>query len=243
MFEWVFSLDAWLVLITLCALEIVLGVDNVIFLAILVAKLPPHLRNIGRILGLSFAMLTRILLLISLFWVMKLVYPLFTLFNQEISGRDLILFFGGLFLIYNATREIIEQVHHTPNEQKLPKGNALWLVVTQIALLDIVFSLDSVITAVGIAKDIEIMILAVIIAVGVMFFASKPIADFVEVYVNIKILALVFLAMIGGVLLAESLDIHIPKAYIYVAMAFSLIVEFLNIYAFKKLGKNIKKDT
>ncbi|MCR6572786.1 TerC family protein [Campylobacter insulaenigrae] len=234
MFEWIFSVDAWVVLFTLTALEIVLGIDNIIFLAILVSKLPPNLRNKGRILGLAFAMITRILLLLSLFWVMKLTTPLFSIINNEISGRDLVLLLGGLFLIFKSIKEIKEQIVHKQEHSNIKISNKLWIVVAEIAIIDIVFSLDSVITAVGIAQDIEIMIIAVVIAVLVMLFASKPIADFVEKYPSIKILALVFLVMIGFVLVCESFDFHINKAYIYTAMGFSLIVEILNILASKK---------
>ncbi|AJD06956.1 TerC family protein [Campylobacter lari] len=239
MFEWIFSVDAWVVLVTLTALEIVLGIDNIIFLAILVSKLPPEHRDKGRILGLAFAMITRILLLLSLFWVMKLVTPLFSILGNEISGRDLVLLLGGLFLIVKSIKEIKESIMHQEESQSNIKiSNKLWVVVAEIAVIDIVFSLDSVITAVGIAQDIEIMIIAVIIAVLVMLFASKPIADFVEKYPSIKILALAFLVMIGFVLVCESFDIHIDKAYIYTAMAFSLIVEILNIISQKKQTDN-----
>ncbi|EAI4441532.1 TPA: TerC family protein [Campylobacter lari] len=239
MFEWIFSVDAWVVLLTLTALEIVLGIDNIIFLAILVSKLPPEHRDKGRVLGLAFAMITRILLLLSLFWVMKLVTPLFSILGNEISGRDLVLLLGGLFLIVKSIKEIKESITHQEESQSNIKiSNKLWIVVAEIAVIDIVFSLDSVITAVGIAQDIEIMIIAVIIAVLVMLFASKPIADFVEKYPSIKILALAFLIMIGFVLVCESFDIHIDKAYIYVAMAFSLVVEILNIISQKKQTNN-----
>ncbi|MBZ7960075.1 TerC family protein [Campylobacter molothri] len=230
MFEWIFNFDSWIVLITLTALEIVLGIDNIIFLAILVAKLPPKSQDKGRILGLAFAMITRILLLLSLFWVMKLTKPLFDIVGNEISGRDLVLLLGGLFLIVKSMKEIKDQIlHKEENESQFKASNKLWVVIAEIAVIDIVFSLDSVITAVGIAKDVTIMIIAVIFAVGVMLFASKPIAHFVEKYASIKILALTFLVLIGGVLVAEGFDIHIDKAYVYVAMIFALIVQMLNI--------------
>ncbi|MEB2819671.1 TerC family protein [Campylobacter upsaliensis] len=281
MFEWVFSPDAWVTLITLSALEIVLGVDNIIFLAILVSKLPPEHRDKGRILGLGFAMVTRILLLLSLFWVMKLITPLFSLYVGdvgnlseeaknaalfslsffaffsggiadfeglkywgEISGRDLVLFFGGLFLIIKSIKEIKEEIlseHSDDDKSHIKISSKLWVVVAEIAIIDIVFSLDSVITAVGIADNIEIMIIAVILAVLVMLFASKPIADFVERYPSIKILALAFLIMIGVVLVAESLELHFSKAYIYVAMVFALGTEILNIIAAKKKNKRKEK--
>lgn len=248
MFEWLFSVDAMITLLTLSALEIVLGIDNVILLAILVNKLDPKYRDKARYLGLFLAMFARVLLLFSLFLIMKLTAPLFNIYfpgisgenfaflPMEISGRDLVLFFGGLFLIIKPIMEIVEQLKQAHGEEHHggSKKARFWTIIVQIILLDIVFSLDSVITAVGIAKDIEIMVLAVIIAVFVMLFASKPISDFVETYPSIKILALAFLIMVGVVLVCESLDIHISKAYIYTAMVFSLAVEILNILASKK---------
>lgn len=234
MFEWIISPEAWLTLITLTALEIVLGIDNIIFIAILVNKLPEHQRDKARIFGLSLAMISRIALLASLFWIMKLVKPLFAIGGIEISGRDLILILGGLFLIYKSAIEIYEQtqVHH---EEKVAKGGGSFLsVLVQIAILDIVFSLDSVITAVGMAQDLEIMIIAIVVAVGVMLFASKGIANFVDTHPSIKTLALAFLFMVGIILVLDGFDIHIPKAYIYFAMGFSLAVELINIYIRKK---------
>mgnify|MGYP004517915151 FL=1 len=246
MFEWLFSVDAWLTLATLTALEIVLGVDNVIMLAVLVAKLPAHQRDKARYLGLGLAMFARIALLFSLFLIMKLTASLFTLplpeflpkNSGEISGRDLVLFFGGLFLVVKPIFEIKEQICGVQDDEKSGfTSNVFWLIIAQIIFLDIVFSLDSVITAVGIAQNLPIMVLAIVIAVLVMLFASKPIADFVEKYPSIKLLALAFLVLVGLVLMAESIDLHISKAYIYVAMAFSLIVECLNIIASKNVAK------
>ena len=246
MFEWLFSIDAWLTLATLTALEIVLGVDNIIMLAVLVAKLPAHQRDKARYLGLGLAMFARIALLFSLFLIMKLTASLFTLplpeflpkNSGEISGRDLVLFFGGLFLVVKPIFEIKEQVCGVQSDEKSTfTSNVFWLIIAQIIFLDIVFSLDSVITAVGIAQNLPIMVLAIVIAVLVMLFASKPIADFVEKYPSIKLLALAFLVLVGLVLMAESIDLHISKAYIYVAMAFSLIVECLNIIASKNVAK------
>ncbi|WP_027327416.1 TerC family protein [Helicobacter pametensis] len=234
MLEWITSPEAWVTLITLTALEIVLGIDNIIFIAILVNKLPEHQRDKARIFGLSLAMLSRIALLVSLFWIMKLTQPLFTLWNIEISGRDLILILGGLFLIYKSAIEIYEQTqtHHEEKTSTLKAG--FMTVLIQIAILDIVFSLDSVITAVGMAQNIEIMIIAIMFAVGVMLFASKRIADFVDTYPSIKTLALAFLFMVGIVLILDGFDIHVPKAYVYFAMGFSLVVELLNIYIRRK---------
>lgn len=230
MFEWITDPEAWISLATLAALEIVLGVDNIIFISILVGRLPERQRQSGRILGLALAMLTRILLLMSLAWMMKLTAPLFTVFNQEISGRDLILLIGGLFLIVKSSGEIKEAINHQEHHESESKNKVSYLgVLIQIAVLDIVFSLDSVITAVGMASHLPVMILAIIIAVGVMMFAAKPIGDFVDTHPTLKILALAFLVLVGISLIAESLDIHIPKGYIYFAMGFSVVVEMINI--------------
>lgn len=230
MFEWIAEPEAWISLATLAALEIVLGVDNIIFINILVGRLPERQRQSGRILGLALAMLTRILLLMSLAWIMKLTAPLFTVFNQEISGRDLILLIGGLFLIIKSSGEIKEAINHQEHHESESKNKVSYLgVLIQIAVLDIVFSLDSVITAVGMASHLPVMILAIMIAVGVMMFAAKPIGDFVDTHPTLKILALAFLVLVGISLIAESLDIHIPKGYIYFAMGFSVVVEMINI--------------
>ena len=230
MFEWITDPEAWVSLATLAALEIVLGVDNIIFISILVGRLPESQRQSGRIVGLGLAMLTRILLLMSLAWMMKLTAPLFTVFNQEISGRDLILLIGGLFLIVKSLGEIKEAINHQDHNESERKNKVSYLgVLIQIAVLDIVFSLDSVITAVGMASHLPVMILAIIIAVGVMMFAAKPIGDFVDTHPTLKILALAFLVLVGISLIAESLDIHIPKGYIYFAMGFSVVVEMINI--------------
>ena len=236
MFEWITDPEAWISLATLAALEIVLGVDNIIFISILVGRLPESQRQSGRIVGLGLAMLTRILLLMSLAWMMKLTAPLFTVFNQEISGRDLILLIGGLFLIVKSSGEIKEAINHQDHNESERKNKVSYLgVLIQIAVLDIVFSLDSVITAVGMASHLPVMILAIIIAVGVMMFAAKPIGDFVDTYPTLKILALAFLVLVGISLIAESLDIHIPKGYIYFAMGFSVVVEMINIRMRKRM--------
>ncbi|MCI7719061.1 TerC family protein [[Pasteurella] aerogenes] len=236
MFEWIASPEAWIALFTLTALEIVLGIDNIIFISILVGRLPDHQRQSGRIIGLSLAMGTRILLLLSLSWLMKLTAPLFVAFEQEISGRDLILLLGGLFLVAKSTHEI----HHamTPEEghdDKPVKNPSFLSVLIQIAILDVVFSLDSVITAVGMADQIAVMVIAIIIAVLVMMIAAKPIGDFVETHPTLKILALSFLILVGVALIGESLDFHIPKGYIYFAMGFSVVVEMINIKMRKRL--------
>ncbi|HHF3489531.1 TPA: TerC family protein [Haemophilus influenzae] len=230
MFEWITEPEAWVSLATLTALEIILGVDNIIFISILVGRLPESQRQSGRIIGLGLAMLTRILLLMSLAWIMKLTAPLFTLFNQAISGRDLILLIGGLFLIIKSFGEIKEAINHQEHHNSESKNKVSYFgVLIQIAVLDIVFSLDSVITAVGMASHLPVMILAIIIAVGVMMFAAKPIGAFVDTHPTLKILALAFLVLVGISLIAESLDIHIPKGYIYFAMGFSVVVEMINI--------------
>lgn len=238
MFEWFLDPSAWMALATLTLLEIVLGIDNIIFIAILVGKLPKEQRDKARILGLALAMLTRIALLASLFWIMKLTQPLFVIFGNAISGRDIILIVGGLFLIYKSTHEIHSQLESTEDERQVSKKSLKFFpALIQIAILDIIFSLDSVITAVGMADHLEVMIIAIILAVLIMMIASKGISDFVEKNPTIKTLALAFLILIGIALIADGLDFHIPKGYIYFAMVFSLIVECINIYASKKTKK------
>lgn len=238
MFGWLLDPSAWMALATLTLLEIVLGIDNIIFIAILVGKLPKEQRDKARILGLALAMITRIGLLASLFWIMKLTQPLFTIFENEISGRDIILIIGGLFLIYKSTHEIHSQLESSEDEKQISKKSLRFFpALIQIAILDIIFSLDSVITAVGMADHLEVMIIAIILAVLIMMVASKGISDFVEKNPTIKTLALAFLILIGIALIADGLDFHIPKGYIYFAMAFSLIVECINIYASKKTKK------
>lgn len=242
MLESLFTVEALISLITLTGLEIILGIDNIIFIAILVGRLPEHQRDKARIIGLALAMGTRILLLLSLFWIMKLTTPLFTLFGQAISGRDLILLLGGLFLLVKSTNEIHADIEEAGEEEKeLKKGSrGYFATLIQIAVLDIVFSLDSVITAVGMANNILVMILAVMLAVGVMMFASKSISIFIENNPTIKILALAFLILIGATLIAEGFGMHVSKGYIYFAMAFSLAVESINIYSRKKKVKRTK---
>lgn len=242
MLESLLSFEGLVALATLTALEIVLGIDNIIFIAILVGRLPAHQREKGRIFGLGLAMITRILLLLSLVWIMKLTAPLFTIFAHNVSGRDLILILGGLFLIAKSTTEIHHDIEGKGEEEvdlKKAAGKGFFNVLIQIAILDIVFSLDSVITAVGMVDDITIMILAVMIAVLVMMFASKSISRFIDANPTIKILALSFLILVGVTLIAEGLQFHISKAYVYFAMAFSLAVESVNIYTQKK---KIKRD-
>ena len=222
--------QAWIAFVTLAALEIVLGIDNIIFITILANRLPESQRASARRFGLMLAMVTRILLLLSLAWVMRLTEPLFALMEHSVSGRDLILFFGGLFLIAKSTMEVHSSLEG-PEEHTVGSAKKIGYmgVIVQIGLLDIIFSLDSVITAVGLVDQVPVMIAAIIVAVMVMMVAAGPIGDFVERHPTIKILALSFLILIGTALVGEGLHFHIPKGYIYFAMAFSLIVEMLNI--------------
>jgi len=240
MLEFILDPNTIIAFLTLAALEIILGIDNIIFISVLANRLPIEIRESVRRFGLMFALVTRVLLLLSLSWVMGLTETLFTLFKQEISGRDLILFFGGLFLLWKASKEIyleVEAEEETEQEVNASNKNSksmqtlFWSSVIQIGILDIVFSLDSVITAVGLVDEISIMIAAVLVAVFIMLIAAKPIGDFVHRHPSIKVLALSFLTIVGLVLIAESLDVHIPKGYVYFAMAFSLAVEALNIRA------------
>jgi predicted tellurium resistance membrane protein TerC len=223
--------DVWVALLTLTALEIVLGIDNVIFISILADKLPPDQRKRARLLGLSLAMFMRIGLLLTINWIANLTDDLFSIAGHGFSGRDLILLGGGLFLIYKATTEIHEKLEGDEHAAEAgPVKHASFTgVIVQILLLDIVFSLDSVITAVGMAEDIEVMIAAVVIAVLVMLFASGPLSDFVSKHPTVKMLALSFLLLIGTSLVAEGWGFHISKGYIYAAMAFSVFVEILNL--------------
>ena len=236
MFEWIASPEAWIALGTLAALEIVLGIDNIIFLSILVGRLPEHQRAFARRIGLSLAMIARLALLFSISWVMGLTEPWFTVMGNEISGRDVILIGGGLFLLVKSTQEIHHALEGADDDPSAPKvvANGLMMVLIQIMILDIVFSLDSVITAVGLVNDIEIMAIAIIAAVAVMMFAAKPIGDFVDAHPSIKILALSFLILVGVMLMIEGFDHHVPKGYIYFAMAFSVVVEMINIRMRKK---------
>jgi predicted tellurium resistance membrane protein TerC len=226
---WASSAEGWIALGTLTVLEIVLGIDNIVFISILAGKLRPEDRVRARKLGLSLAMIIRILLLLSITWVMGLTAPLFAMLGYEISGRDLILLVGGLFLIGKSTLEIHEKLEGVEGHGSAKVAKSFASVIIQILLLDIVFSLDSVITAVGMAEDVAVMILAVIIAVGVMLVSSGAISEFVDRHPTVKILALSFLLLIGVSLIGEGLDQHIPKGYIYFAMAFSVFVEMINL--------------
>ncbi|MBP8172706.1 MAG: TerC family protein [Aeromonadaceae bacterium] len=243
MFEWLLDPAAWMALATLTLLEIVLGIDNIIFISILVGRLPAAQRQRARILGLAGAMVTRVMLLLSLAWVMRLTNPLFTVLEEAISGRDLILILGGLFLLAKSTHEIHNSLEGA--EEEAADGSRIairgfYATLVQIAILDIVFSLDSVITAVGMASHVPVMVLAIMLAVGVMMFAAKAIGDFVDTHPTIKMLALSFLILVGVALIAEGFDLHISKGYIYFAMAFSLCVEMLNIRLRKQSDQPVK---
>ena len=229
MFEWMSSIEGWVALFTLTVLEIVLGIDNIVFISILAGKLPHADRDRARKTGLFLAMFIRIALLFSITSVMRLTAPLLTVFAKEISGRDLILLGGGLFLIAKSTHEIHEKLEGEEGQGSARAAASFAGVIVQILLLDVVFSLDSVITAVGMAEDLVVMILAVVIAVGVMLVSSATISDFVERHPTVKMLALSFLLLIGVSLIGEGLDQHIPKGYIYFAMAFSIFVEMINL--------------
>ena len=241
---WVFSPEAWIALVTLTALEIILGIDNIVILTILVGRLPLELRQRARLQGLAMAMIMRIGLLLSLAWMMRLTGTLFTIWPEyaagadeawrtalAISGRDLVLIVGGLFLLWKSADEIYQSMEGSESEAEIRAPSRYWLVIAQIALLDIVFSLDSVITAVGMANHIPVMVIAIVIAVGIMMLAARTIGDFVDAHPSIRMLALSFLVLVGVVLIAEGLGLHIPKGYIYFAMAFSVGVEVLNIHA------------
>ena len=244
MFSWFTSPEAWISLATLTSLEIVLGIDNIIFISILVSRLPAKKRNIARNLGLMLAMLTRLMLLFSIVWVANLTQTLFSVLGQGISGRDIILIGGGLFLLAKATHEIHSSLEGIEEEKPTVKTVKMVPILFQIAILDVVFSLDSVITAVGLAQHISIMAIAIILAVCVMLFAAKPISDFVDAHPTIKILALSFMILVGVTLMVEGFEVHVPKGYIYFAMAFSVAVEMLNIRMRNKQVKpvQLRKD-
>ena len=226
---WITSPEIWIALLTLTVLEIVLGIDNIIFISILAGKLPAHQQARARRVGLIGAMVMRILLLASLAWIIRLTAPLFTVLGRPFSGRDLILLAGGLFLIYKSTHEIHERLEGESGQASARAASSFGQVVGQIMLLDIVFSLDSVITAVGMARQLGVMIAAVVIAVGIMMFSATAISDFVHRHPTLKMLALSFLLLIGVTLIADGLGQHIAKGYIYFAMGFSVFVEMLNL--------------
>lgn len=242
MIEWLSDPQIWLSFITLSALEIVLGIDNIIFISILVSRLPKERQESARITGLALAMLTRIALLFSIVWLTRLVKPLFTLFEQDVSGRDIILFLGGLFLLVKSVLEIHHSLEGAADDRKTRVFSNFVITVVQIAIIDIVFSLDSVFTAVGLAKHVEIMVAAIIVAIGVMMWVSGSIASFIERHPTIKMLALAFLILVGVALVAESAHFEIPKGYLYFAMAFSVGVEMINIRLRMLLDRNRTRD-
>jgi predicted tellurium resistance membrane protein TerC len=226
--EWLFNPQSLIALATLTALEIVLGIDNIVFISILASRLPTEEQPRARVIGLALAMISRIVLLLSLTWVLKLTRPFFSALGQQISGRDIILLAGGVFLLAKSTFEIHENLESPEIKEPGRGGRRFLFVIVQIMILDVIFSLDSVITAIGMARQIGVMVLAIVIAVAVMMLSVNGISRFVESHPTIKMLALSFLILIGVSLVAEGLDFHIPKGYIYFAMAFSVFVEFLN---------------
>jgi predicted tellurium resistance membrane protein TerC len=240
--EWLTSPEIWVAFFTLTALEIVLGIDNIIMIAILVGRMPPHMQARTRFFGLALAMVTRIALLLSITWIMQLTNDLFQLFGQGISGRDLILFFGGLFLLWKSTTEMYHSLEGEDETEAASNGAARNFIGTiiQIAIIDIVFSLDSVITAVGMVSHVPVMVAAIIVAVLVMMLAAGTISAFIDKHPSLKMLALAFLVVVGTVLIAESFEVHVPKGYVYFAMAFSLAVEALNIRM--RIARGRKED-
>jgi Membrane protein TerC, possibly involved in tellurium resistance len=229
MLDWLSDPEVWIALGTLTALEIVLGVDNIIFISVLVGRLPEAQRAVARRLGLGLAMVARLGLLFSISWIMSLTQPWFTVLGAQISGRDVILIGGGLFLLAKATHEIHYSLEGIGEQDTAVLGSSLGMAMVQISLLDIVFSLDSVITAVGLVQEVSVMAVAIILAVLVMMVAARSIGNFVDEHPTIKILALSFLILVGVTLMMEGFDVHVPKGYIYFSMAFSVAVEMLNI--------------
>ena len=246
MLEMLSDPHAWIAFLTLSALEIVLGIDNIIFISILVSRLPPERRNSARITGLALAMLTRIALLFSIVWLTRLTKPLFTLpmFEQGFSGRDIILFLGGLFLLAKSVTEIHETLEGAENERRTRVFASFMVIVVQIAIIDIVFSLDSVFTAVGLARpdQLPIMVAAIVLAILVMMWVSGSISAFIDRHPTIKILALAFLILVGVVLVADAFHVDVPKGYLYFAMAFSVGVEMVNIRLRRLLDERRRKD-
>lgn len=244
--DFILNPQIWMALLTLTALEIVLGIDNIVFIAILADKLPVHQRAKGRTVGLFLAMITRIGLLFSITWIMRLTFPLFSVLGEAISGRDIILLSGGLFLLVKSTLEIhgsLEGSLEHADKTVMVHNVSFGMVIFQIMMIDIVFSLDSVITAVGLSNHLSVMVIAIIIAVLVMMVMAGPISRFIQSHPTLKILALSFLLLIGVALIGEGFDLHIPKGYIYFAMAFSILVEMLNMRIRGKTGPPVKLYT
>lgn len=236
MFTWLLDPHAWIGFLTLTVLEIVLGIDNIVFLSLVTSRLPASQRDKARKIGLLLAMGMRLILLASISWVMSLTAPLFDVLGREISGRDLILLVGGMFLLAKATMEIHHEMEDSPHAEGAPRASGFGAALVQIVLLDIIFSLDSVITAVGLVEHLPIMMLAVIASVGLMLFAAKPVGEFVTAHPSFKMLAMAFLLLVGFTLVGEGAGLHVPKGYIYFAMAFSLGVELLNLRRVRKVG-------
>lgn len=237
MIELLLDPAAWLSFVTLAVLEIVLGIDNIIFLSILVSRLPAHQQNRARVVGLALAMLTRIALLFSITWLITLTAPLFHAFGQDVSGRDLILFAGGAFLLWKSVMEIHDSLEGPPDEEQTRNVKVMHgfvPVVIQIAIIDIVFSLDSVITAIGMVNQIPVMVAAIILAVAVMIFAANPVGEFIDRHPTIRVLALAFLILVGAVLIADGFEFHVPRGYVYFAMGFSIAVEWINLAVRKR---------
>ncbi|MEZ5648492.1 MAG: TerC family protein [Alphaproteobacteria bacterium] len=240
-FDWVFNIEIWAALLTLSVLEIVLGIDNIIFISIMASKLPRHQRAKARQVGLSLALITRIMLLSTIAWIAGLREPFLIIYDFDLSWRDIVLFGGGLFLVYKGTNEIYAMIEIDEEAERKIKGISFLSVVVQIMFIDIVFSLDSVITAVGMSNHLPVMITAVVVAVIAMLFASGPLSDFVEKHPSVKMLALAFLLLVGVLLIADGLHFHFPREYLYFAMAFSVLVEGLNLFHRKRKNSR-KKD-
>ena len=236
--------QVWITLVTLSAIEIVLGIDNLVFISIAVSKLPPHQREVARKFGIAVACITRILLLLTLAWLAGLTADLFTLFGQGISVRDLVLIIGGLFLLVKGTKEILELVKGEPDSEDVHTRPAVSFagVIAQIAVIDIVFSLDSVIAAVGMANHTPVMVAAILLAVAVMLLAAKPLGHFIDNNPTIKMLALAFIVAVGAYLLLDGFELHIPKGYLYGAMGFSAVVECLNLWAKKRARQRMLRE-
>ncbi|WP_334177568.1 TerC family protein [Pseudoxanthomonas sp.] len=236
--------QVWITLVTLSAIEIVLGIDNLVFISIAVSKLPPHQREVARKFGIAVACITRIMLLLTLAWLAGLTADLFTLFGQGISVRDLVLIIGGLFLLVKGTKEILELVKGEPDSEDVHTRPAVSFagVIAQIAVIDIVFSLDSVIAAVGMANHTPVMVAAILLAVAVMLLAAKPLGQFIDNNPTIKMLALAFIVAVGAYLLLDGFEMHIPKGYLYGAMGFSAVVECLNLWAKKRASQRMLRE-